>query len=193
MGRRRRYEGDDYHKRLKVLKNKLEPFRNKHTIKCISEIMKSSSLPRHLDNILRILSSNPSNMTVQKCLQNVADDVTSRNQAKRTLPKLDMTVDLVKKFNQADLNSLVTASNNMNHTYIKPSAFNFNTMSCGNCSGPANTFYKVHDINIDPSANSTDTESRGNISYPAEAVNKMNHVNIDPLVNKFNTINFDKT
>lgn len=193
MGRRRRYEGDDYHKRLKVLKNKLEPFRNKHTIKCISEIMKSSSLPRHLDNILRILSSNPSNMTVQKCLQNVADDVTSRNHAKRTLPKLDMTVDLVKKFNQADLNSLVTVSNNMNHTYIKPSAFNFNTMSCGNCSGPANTFYKVHDINIDPSANSTDTESRGNISYPAEAVNKMNHVNIDPLVNKFNTINFDKT
>ncbi|KAF0685637.1 hypothetical protein FWK35_00039367 [Aphis craccivora] len=93
-----------------------------------------------------MLSSNPSNLTVQKCLQNVADDVTSRIHAKHTLPKLDMTVDLAKKLNQPEFSSLETAGNKMNNIYIKPSAFNFNTMS------------------------------RGNISCPAEAVNKMNHV-----------------
>lgn len=140
--------------------------------------MKSSSLPRHLDNILRILSSNPCNLTVQKCLQNVADDVTLRIHAKRTLPKLDMTVDLVKKLNQTNIHSLVTPSNKINHTYIKPSAFNFNTMSRGNCSEQANTSYKVDDINIDPSPNSSDTVSRDNI---------------DSLSNKFNTMNFSNT
>lgn len=193
MGRRRRYDGDDYHERLKDLKNKLKPFRNKYTANCISTIMKSSSLPRYLDNILRILSSNPSNLTIQKCLQNVADDVTSQIQAKNILPKLDITVDLDKKLNQIDLSSLVVAGNKINHTYIKPSTFNSNTMSRGNCSGPTNTSYEVHDINTDPSANSSDTVSHGENSCPAEAVNKMNHVHIDPLVNKFNKIHFGKT
>ncbi|KAF0740985.1 hypothetical protein FWK35_00031797 [Aphis craccivora] len=155
--------------------------------------MKSSSLPRHLDNILRILSSNPSNLTVQKYLQNVADDVTSRIQAKRILPKLDITVDLDKKLNQIDFGSLVAVGNKMNHTYIKPSTFNSNTMSRGNCSGPANTSYEVHDINTDPSANSSDTVSHDKNSCPSEAVNKMNHVHIDPLVKNFNRIHFGKT
>lgn len=169
---------NDLHRHVNELKQKLKPFRNKHTTEYKSKITKSSTLPRHMDNIEQLLAISSSCQDIQRSLQNAMNTITSIRRLTNTPPKLNITdVDLTKMFKETDFETTMI-NLKMNCININsPATINFNSMSRGNISVPAIPASEVNHVNIHPSPNKSNTESSCNISSPANAANEMNHVN----------------
>ncbi|KAL5235160.1 hypothetical protein ACI65C_002570 [Semiaphis heraclei] len=201
----------EYARRLKELKEKLKPYRDRHTVNLLRVITGSSgvNLDNYWENLESVLTGEYSHSAVKERIQSVVNMILQNGELAKSKAiltrssldnkfdikfqnlQIDMKTNMFDTLRHSNINSRPNMFHNVGHSSNNSRANEFDTVRHSNIDPNANVLNNERHVNIDSKANVLNNERHSNVDRNTNMLNNLRHVEIDSKANVFNNVRND--